>query len=76
MTDKTEAMDKLIAQDADLLEKTRPISNERDAGQPWLRTYDAHLKVECSAGQTAIDWVVRMALTLLLIGIAFKLSAN
>ena len=47
MADKTEAMDNLIAQDADLLEKTCPLSNERDAGQPWLRTYDAHLKAEC-----------------------------
>ena len=37
-------LDELIAQDADLLEKTSPLSNERDAGQPWLRTYDAHLK--------------------------------
>lgn len=40
---RREAMDDLIAQDADLLEKTSPLSNERDAGQPWLRTYDAHL---------------------------------
>ena len=44
---RREAMDDLIAQDADLLEKTSPLSNERDAGQPWLRTYDAHLKAEC-----------------------------
>jgi hypothetical protein len=30
----------------DLLEKTSPLSNKRDAGQPWLRTYDAHLKAD------------------------------
>ena len=42
--ERREAMGELIAQDADLLEKTSQLSNERDAGQPWLRTYDAHLK--------------------------------
>lgn len=30
--------------EAFLLEIVRRLSNESTAGQPWLRTYDAHLK--------------------------------